>query len=485
MKRRNVLKKIGFGLSAGAVIPALPAWLTGCKTEDPIPEIHYDGVVAIIGAGAAGLYAGDILHSKGVNVKIFEASSKPGGRVKSLRLTDDAPVVTDFPIELGAERIMGTDSIWAEIVSQRNIPVVELDEAVDYYILDNLFKDPSSLQSDTDFQAAKSFYESMTTRSGSGSVLQAIQSSGINDRVHAILNSWIGNKRGTSNERLAVGGLSEEMNLISRNNRERILRSNTMQDMLASRFNAVIPFVDFNSVVKSVDYSSSRIKITGERVVEGSTTENFSFEADRVIVTVPVSVLKANAISFNPPLPSAKVNALSHLGMDASVRIILEFKQNFWANDCRFIYGGKEAPEYFASGIFRSEFNKTLSVTVSGAKAEEFSAAGKEAAVQSVLAELDGLFDGKASQNIRVDDEGNFITEYMDWTKQPHILGGVSFITPSGSIQDREVLSESVSDLVFFAGEATDNNGEAGTINGALLSAERAANEVVTSILEV
>lgn len=483
MKRRSVLKKIGFALSAGAAIPSLPGLLTGCKTEDPAPEIQYDGVVAIIGAGAAGLYAGDILHSKGVNVKIFEASPKPGGRVKSLRLTDDSPVVTDFPIELGAERIMGTDSIWAEIISQRNIPVVELNEAVDYYILDNLFKDPASLQNDADFIAAKNFYESLSTRSGSGSVLQAIQSAGINDRVRAILNSWIGNKRGTSNERLGIGGLTEEINLISRNNDERILRSNMMQDLLASRFNAVIPFVDFNSVVKSVDYSSSKIKLTGERVGEGTATESFSFEADRVIVTVPVSVLKTNAISFNPPLPSSKINALSHLGMDACVRLILEFKQNFWANDCRFIYGGTEAPEYFASGIYRSEFNKTLSVTVNGSKAEEFSAAGKDAAIQAVLAELDGLFSGKATQNIRIDDEGNFITEYMDWTKQPHILGGVSFITPAGSVQDRVVLSESVSDLVFFAGEATDNNGEAGTINGALLSAERAANEVVTSIL--
>jgi monoamine oxidase len=39
-----------------------------------------------------------------------------------------------------------------------------------------------------------------------------------------------------------------------------------------------------------------------------------------------------------------------------------------------------------------------------------------------------------------------------------------------------------VNDKLFFAGEATDVNGDAGTINGALASAERVAEEVVKSI---
>jgi monoamine oxidase len=35
---------------------------------------------------------------------------------------------------------------------------------------------------------------------------------------------------------------------------------------------------------------------------------------------------------------------------------------------------------------------------------------------------------------------------------------------------------------LFFAGEATNDTGEAGTVNGALLSAERAALEVIQTI---
>ena len=107
MKRRKAIKQIGLGLSAGLTLP----WLSSCKATDPGPEIKYDGVVGIIGAGAAGLLAADILISKGVKVKIFEASDQVGGRVRTFRRSDvstDSLTVfpaalpySDFPLELG------------------------------------------------------------------------------------------------------------------------------------------------------------------------------------------------------------------------------------------------------------------------------------------------------------------------------------------------------------------------------------------------
>lgn len=53
--------------------------------DDPGPEVPYGDPVVIIGAGAAGLYAADILHAKGINVIILEAGNQLGGRVRSLR----------------------------------------------------------------------------------------------------------------------------------------------------------------------------------------------------------------------------------------------------------------------------------------------------------------------------------------------------------------------------------------------------------------
>src|SRR6478609_4235423 len=106
VKRRKALKQIGLGLSAGFVMPHL---LTSCK-EDPGPEVPFDGTVAIIGAGPAGLYTADILRAKGIDVVIYEATSQGGGRVKSLRnqtgyeslfgASTPLDFGSDFPLEI-------------------------------------------------------------------------------------------------------------------------------------------------------------------------------------------------------------------------------------------------------------------------------------------------------------------------------------------------------------------------------------------------
>jgi monoamine oxidase len=282
---------------------------------------------------------------------------------------------------------------------------------------------------------------------------------------------------------LSVKALAEGAALLSRNKMERLLRSNPMQDVLASRFNAVIPSIEFNTPIKTIDYASSKIKLLGEKIRTDGGTENISMEVDKVIVTVPVSILKTSGINFIPALPASKTISISHLGMDACIRMVLDFKQNFWGERSGFLYGGDESPEYFNIGVARSQFNKTLGITIGGPQAEKISALGVEDAIQAILKELDMVFAGKASFNIRKDDAGKIASEYFDWSKLPFIKGGTSYVKPEGKISDRTELAKPVNEVLFFAGEATDDKGESGTINGALLSGKRVAQEVVDAIL--
>ena len=66
----------------------------------------------------------------------------------------------------------------------------------------------------------------------------------------------------------------------------------------------------------------------------------------------------------------------------------------------------------------------------------------------------------------------------------PYIGGAQSYPLPGGTNADREELAAAIDAKIFFAGEATDFTGEFGTISGAIKSGERAAQEVVTAILE-
>ena len=421
---------------------------------------------------------------------LFEASDRVGGRVRSLKSTDKASASlifnsssqlgSDFPNELGAALVPGADSAWGRFIEQLKISTVNVtNTASDSYVVDGELKTAADLASDPDFIAAKAFFDNLATQSGSGTVQAAIEAAGINSRMHGILNAWIGNKYSTSNDRLGIQQLSDSLSMRNRSSELLTLMDNPMQDALLSRFSKVVTDVLTNHQVKRIDHSGPTVVIEG---INSASGESFTMTAEKVIVTVPVSVLKAGDITFSPALPASKSTALSTMEMDASVRVLLDFKANFWGESSGFLYGASSVPEYFSSGVGRSDMGaRTLAVTLGGAKALAYSAMGRNM-IPLLIDELNALFAGKATNHIRLDPGDNMVAVIQDWTTEPFIRGGVSYSKPGGTNQHRKDLATSVAGKLFFAGEATDFTGEFGTINGALLSAERAAGEVAQVI---
>lgn len=492
MKRRSALRHIGTGLSASLILP----WLSSCKEEEIGPDIRYKGVIGIIGAGAAGLFAGDYLLNNGINVQIFEASPRIGGRIRVLRSYDtpgpglwfnpEGNLSSDFPAELGADRILGNESSrWHKFIKQQNYLTFPLSaEVPDKYWISNALVDHTAASAITAFQNAQAFRTAIPSHTESGSsVQQAIDGSAIDSSVHNVLQGWVGNCYGTSNDRLGMHGIAEATGLRDRSPETYLLDHNPMADVLIGSFIKASDKVQLNTVVKQVDYSGEKVIVSGERI-SGATSVPFTATFDKVILTVPVTVLQSGDITFNPPLPSSKTSSLSRMGMDSAIRVLLDFRKNFWGSGFRSIYGGNKASEYFNPGASgRSTVARTLSVTLSGKQAEDLSALGPDI-IPVLLDELDQMYGGQASPNIRRDTStnANFIAVIQDWGKEPYIRGSMSYLKPGGTNQDRLKLSLPVNDLVFFAGEATDVTGEAGTINGALQSAERVAQEIISSI---
>jgi monoamine oxidase len=473
VNRRTAIKQLGFGLSTGFVLPSL---LSACGEKDPGPEVQYDGVVGIIGAGAAGLFAADILRTKGVKVRLFEAANRVGGRIYSIRAFNDefdSFPRQDFPIEIGAERVLGSDGSWADVIKLLNVPTVEYRlNSTPNYIIDGVLKTEAEALLDPDFVAAQNLLADLKNISGS-TVQSAIVTQGISPRMYAILNSLIGNEFGTDNSLLGANGLGEALTLRQRNTTELILRDNPMQDILISRFAQTVDLVELNKQVKSVTNTGDSIDLTITNTLDG-TEENIT--VNKLIVAVPLSILKAGDISFSPSLPSDKQEAMSKIGVDSSLRVVLDFRQNLWGTDRSFIVGGTQGPLYFNAGVGRSEFNKILSVTVNGPKATELGALGNDA-VNELILELDGILGSKASENVK----DAFIIK--DWGADQYIKGGYSYPKDGGNEEDRLALAAPINGNVFFAGEATDIKGDWGTVNGALNSGERVALEVIDAIV--
>ena len=68
MDRKHFLRL----LALGGLVPMLGPSLSGCKKDGPLNE--YSGTVTIIGAGAAGLYAGWLLRQAGATTVSVDAS---------------------------------------------------------------------------------------------------------------------------------------------------------------------------------------------------------------------------------------------------------------------------------------------------------------------------------------------------------------------------------------------------------------------------
>lgn len=485
------------GLSAGMIAPGLFA---SCKKEISRPKINFNGSVAIIGAGAAGLYAADILNSQGIHAYVLEARSSLGGRIRSFARSDgqadnstpaflydfNYPPIGDFPKELGGDMIMGSDSAWSNIIKTLNIPTVDLSTSANQYILDNLAKPAADWSADTDFNAVESFVTGLSSYAGNDTTVAA--AAAVAARAQGLLNAQAGNYYGSSASQIGALALGQDLKLRSHDSKLLTVKSNAWQDILLSRFNGIIGNVQLNTPVSSIDYSGNTITITD--------TSGHTHQANKVIVTVPLAILKSNGINFNPGLPSINTNAANKFGMDPCMRLIIDFKTNFWGTNSGLIWGGSIAPQYFNAGFNRSQYTSTLFVTVCGQAAATLSSLagfGVPEILKPILAELDALypdttgkFSGLASRyiirKIVNGAETVPVATIYDWSQDPYIKGGFSYPFAGTTHQDRINLSTPVNNQIFFAGEATDVNGDAGTVSGALLSAERATTELIKSI---
>ena len=65
-----------------------------------------------------------------------------------------------------------------------------------------------------------------------------------------------------------------------------------------------------------------------------------------------------------------------------------------------------------------------------------------------------------------------------NWERDPFARGAYSYVAVGHNSDARRKLAAPLDDTLFFAGEATDTEGEAATVTGALQSGSRAAREV-------
>ncbi|MCB9765981.1 MAG: FAD-dependent oxidoreductase [Alphaproteobacteria bacterium] len=213
----------------------------------------------------------------------------------------------------------------------------------------------------------------------------------------------------------------------------------------------------------------TRIDHAGDRVVL-TDADGGTLEADAVLVTVPLKILQERLITFAPALPEDKLAAIDAVFVPPGLKVFLAFSERFYpdATLIRGLSSGEtngDPEKVYYDAMFRKGLDaNVLALFYVGRTAEEFTALGSdEAIVEAVLAELDQLFDGRASPAL-------LQAVVQNWSAEPWIRGAYSYTFDGDTRDILDALNAPVGGRLFFAGEALSRDNGA-TVPGAMESA--------------
>ncbi|HSP51727.1 MAG TPA: FAD-dependent oxidoreductase [Cryobacterium sp.] len=286
--------------------------------------------IAVIGAGIAGLTAARDLKIAGYDVVVVEARGRIGGRIDTV--TDkDWP----FPIELGAAVVRRTgQTTLDEDLTARGVataPFTNVPEA--RTMAGTVVEVP-----DTGAQAVTTALAWAAEQPADVSIAQAVADSGASklsttDADTGVSDAdWLDYQITVVLDPKTGAPVAEQSSWYSEANPDSEPDSDPGEDRIvlggfATLLTDLSDGLDVltSSVVTRIAYSDAGASL---RLGNGE-----SLSADRVIVTVPLGVLKTKVMEFDPPLPFAHRGAISALGMGTLDKIWLQFDEPFWDTD--------------------------------------------------------------------------------------------------------------------------------------------------------
>jgi len=444
MNRRYFLKQSSLLTIGGILLPS--TLLTTCRKETLFEDVTYDGKVIIIGAGAAGLYAAYILKSKGIDFQILEASSTYGGRLG--KLTGFA----NFPIDTGAQWLHGENSVLGDLIKSSKTKITRDDSETKFWFNNQLI---DALPQNTNIFEGEELpdisYEAYALQNGLG-----------NEYKYIIEN--IAGDQGAAASHLSVYGNNKDEENWSAGDDD-FKFEETFFDLIDKEIGSQVKDqILINTIITKIDYSQSEIKLTD--------SNNNTFNANKVIITVPISILKSGDIQFIPALPIEKTTAFSKIGMDAGMKVFLKFSNKFFDQN---IIGGSVCAAYADDSIGKAQNDNILLAFIMGDQAEYLTSLGSDVAITAaLLQELDLMYNGQAT--------ASFIASHVEnWTTNPFVKGAYSYSTV-GMGDARKTASQALSEKLYFAGEAMNTNGHHQTVHGAIETGYREVINMLTDI---
>jgi monoamine oxidase len=393
----------------------------------------------IVGGGMAGVSALAEARRQGINAICLEAGSKPGGRIRTARNRRVAP----YPVELGAEFVHGPlmrrlcESLGLTLVKHPSDGVVFADGALLPLLplLEMLkgVREQASvhLASGEDDRSVEEFLAEHAQRyrdlppAVSGHLLRQLVRNDFAARV---------------SELSLQGLLAPDVDGYEENYRVREGYDEVPRRLAAGGD------VRGNHAASAVVRHRDRVDVFTNRGV---------YSGNVAVVCLPVGVLQAGDVRFDPPLTGAKAAAIEGINAGTAIKLALCFRRNrmgatFWPEATPLLATALATQLWWPTGWGHADGRRFLvSCLVGGAAVSRFSGRDPRRVGLAQLAHMFG----------RERVEGKALAPYWvkSWHDDPWIRGGYSSlpvgIDHEATLRELESPEDDSCPQLFFAGE--------------------------------
>jgi monoamine oxidase len=421
--------------------------------------------VIIIGAGAAGLAAARIISKSGKSVTVLEARNRVGGRIYTLQKGDFS-----FPVEAGAEFVHGNLPHTTALLKEAEVSFYETSgntwnvhngEVSEGDLFPDewgeLLQKLNALEHDMSIaQFLDRYFHDEKYTALRESIVRFVQGYDAADTTKAsafaLRDEWSGEDSLTGYR--PHGGYS------------------LLIDFLVNECLQQGSVFHFNSVVQEIYHNKDHVEVKtegGERYI-----------AKKLLVTIPPAVIKTGSVVFTPALGD-HMNAIQKIETGSVIKFLVEFKSAFWEKNknaapyrsmpgLQFVFSDASIPTWWTQ---QPVPDPLLTGWLAGPAASD-NTKDENALLHEAVKALAYIF----GCTIQAIEEQIKAMTVINWGADHFSRGAYAYKTVDTN-SALAILSEPVSNTIYFAGEAFYNGPEMGTVEAALASGTTTAQKML------